>query len=116
MCNVPEYFDIFETCSETSIQTSTDLLQSQHDMDTDAKEQKESEKSSEESDNVTNSKVIVKSGKSSEDSVANEKSSKEKSGCSTAKKHWRCYHCWTNLESEKAICRYCQDKTIFEPT
>ena len=41
------------------------------------------------------------------------------SGCSAAEKHWRCFHCWTNLESEKAICRYCKDKTVakmFEPT
>jgi hypothetical protein len=71
-----------------------------------------SEKSGEESENETNSKVIVKSGKSSEESVANEKSSKEKSGCSTAKKQWRCYHCWSNLESERVICRYCKDKTV----
>ena len=35
------------------------------------------------------------------------------------KEHWRCYHCWTNLASERATCPYCEDNTIarmFEPT
>ena len=25
---------------------------------------------------------------------------------------WRCYHCWTDLESKTAICRYCKECTI----
>ena len=25
---------------------------------------------------------------------------------------WRCYHCWTHLENDTAICRYCKDKTV----
>ena len=28
------------------------------------------------------------------------------------REHWRCFHCWTPLESERALCRYCKDKTI----
>ena len=25
---------------------------------------------------------------------------------------WRCYHCWTKLESKEATCRYCKEATI----
>jgi hypothetical protein len=109
-----------EKCSEEGVNNENERSSEESGKnEKSSKESDSSEKSSEESENETNSKVIVKSGKSSEESVANEKSSKEKSGCSTAKKQWRCYHCWSNLESERVICRYCKDKTVakmFEPT
>ena len=34
-------------------------------------------------------------------------------------KHWRCYHSWTSLKQQTAICKYCKEATIamrFEPT
>jgi hypothetical protein len=28
------------------------------------------------------------------------------------KTHWRCYHCWTKLDCENSICRYCKGWTV----
>jgi len=36
----------------------------------------------------------------------------EKAEAGGKAKKWRCYHCWTHLEDERATCRYCKDKTV----